>query len=91
MQDIKSVLEKFLRKTGMDKPVLQNRALVVWNEVVGDTVAGRAQPEEVKHGVLVVKVDTPVWRNELSLRKSEIVKALNRAIGESVIKDIRLI
>lgn len=91
MQDIKSVLDSFLRKTGLDKPVLQNRALVVWNDVVGDAVAKRTTPEEVKHGTLVVKVDTPVWRNELSLRKQEILKALNRHLGKQVINDIRLI
>lgn len=91
MQDIKSVLETFLRKTGLDKAVLQNRALIVWNEVVGEAVARRAHPEEVKHGVLIVRVDTPVWRSELSLQKSEILDALNRQLGERVIKDIRLI
>lgn len=91
MQDIKSVLDSFLRKTGLEKPVLQQKALVVWNEVVGDTVAKRTQPEEVKHGVLVVKVDTPVWRNELSLRKKEILERLNQALGQRVINDIRLI
>lgn len=59
MQDIKSVLENFLRKTGMDKPVLQNRALDVWADVVGKRVAKRTEPEEVKHGVLVVRVERP--------------------------------
>lgn len=91
MQDIKSVLDSFLRKAGLDRPVLQNRALVVWNDVVGEAVAKRTEPEEVKHGVLVVRVDTPVWRNELSLRKKEILEALNQALGERVIKDIRLL
>lgn len=75
----------------MDKPVLQNRALVVWDEVVGEAIAKRAHPEEVKHGILVVRVDTPVWRNELSLKKNQILDALNQALGEPVIKDIRLI
>ncbi|MFQ6615323.1 MAG: DUF721 domain-containing protein [Fidelibacterota bacterium] len=85
------MLDSFLRKAGLDRPVLQNRALVVWNDVVGEAVAKRTEPEEVKHGVLVVRVDTPVWRNELSLRKKEILEALNQALGERVIKDIRLL
>ena len=91
MEDIKKVLNKLLKSTGIDKAVLQNRSLIIWNEVVGEAVSNNATAEEVKHGTLVVRVRTPVWRNELSLRKREILHKLNKALGEPVIKDIKLI
>ncbi|MFQ6673227.1 MAG: DUF721 domain-containing protein [Fidelibacterota bacterium] len=91
MESIKKALNTFLRTAGIERAVLQTKALLVWNEVVGEVVASNTFPEEVKHGTLVVRVKTPVWRNELSLRKREILHGINRALGKNVIKDIRLI
>jgi len=91
MEEIKKTLEKLLMDTGIETPVLQHRSLLVWSKVVGETIAKNSSPEEVKHGKLIVKVSTPVWRNELILRKKEILEKLNKALGKKVIKDIKLL
>ena len=91
MRELKNVLEALLKDMGLDRPVLQNRSLLVWSDVVGEAVADNTTPEEVKHGILRVKVSTPVWRNEIALQKKEILKKLNEALGKKVIKDIKLI
>ena len=91
MEEIKKILEKLLMDTGIETPVLQNRSLLVWSKVVGETIAKNSSAEEVKHGKLIVKVSTPVWRNELILRKKEILEKLNKALGKKVIKDIKLL
>lgn len=59
--------------------------------MVGKAVAENTTAEEVKHGTLIVRVSTPVWRNELALRKGEILNKLNEALGKKVIRNIRLI
>lgn len=80
-----------LKNTGIEKAVLQNKAVFLWDEAVGEAIARNAQATEVKHGIVMIKASTPVWRNELVLRKREIVKNLNNLIGKRVIKDIRFI
>jgi len=80
-----------LQKFGIDNAVAQNNALNIWNEVVGDTVAKNAQPERVEHGIIIVKVSSPTWRQELFFQKNEIIKKINKNIGKNVIKDIRFI
>jgi len=80
-----------LQKFGIENAVAQNNALNIWNEVVGETVAKNTLPERVEHGIIIVKVSSPTWRQELFFQKNEIIKKINKNIGKNVIKDIRFI
>lgn len=80
-----------LKRFGIDKAIAQNKALNIWNEIVGDTVAKNTQPDRVEHGVIIVKVSSPTWRQELYFKKKEIIQKLNNTIGKNVIRDIRFI
>jgi len=80
-----------LRKFGIDNAIAQNNALNIWNEIVGDTVAKNTEPDRVEHGVIIVKVSSPTWRQELYFQKKEIIQKINNKIGKNVIRDIRFI
>ena len=90
MQELGTALKKALKKSGIDRAVHQNKALFVWENVVGKTVAKNCSAEEVNHGTIVVKASTPVWRNELALKKKEIIEKLNNKLGEKLINDMRI-
>ncbi len=91
MQSLKIAINSMLKKFGIDNAIAQNNALNKWNEIVGDTVARNTQPERVEHGVIIVKVSSPTWRQELQFQKKEIIQKINNTIGKNVIKDIRFI
>ena len=91
MQELSTVLKKALKKSGIDRAVRQNEALLIWENVVGKTVAKNCTAEEINHGTIVVKASTPVWRNEMALKKTEIVENLNKKLGEKLIQDMRII
>ena len=91
MQELRKIIQTLLADTGIEKAVLQHKSLLIWKEIVGETIANNSEPSDVKHGVLTVKVSTPVWRNELVFRKKEILEKLNKVLGKDVIKDIKLV
>jgi len=91
MQKLGKAINSMLKSVGIDRAVQQNESLLIWEKVVGTAVAENTTAEEVKHGTLIVRVSTPVWRNELAIRKGEILNKLNDALGKKVIRDIRLI
>ena len=80
-----------LRRFGIDNAIAQNNALNIWDDAVGESVAMNAKPDRVEHGVLIVKVSSPTWRQELYFQKKEIIEKINQAIGKKVIRDIRFI
>jgi len=91
MQSLKIAIDSMLRKFGIDNAIAQNNALNIWNEIVGDTVAKNTEPDRVEHGVIIVKVSSPTWRQELYFQKKEIIQKINNKIGKNVIRDIRFI
>ncbi len=91
MQSLKIAIDSMLRKFGIDNAVAQNKALNMWDEIVGDNVARNTKPDRVEHGVIIVKVSSPTWRQELYFQKNEIIEKINNTIGKRVIRDIRFI
>ena len=91
MKKLGIVIDHLIKSEGIEQPILQNKALINWEEIVGKQIAKHSTPEEVKHGVMVVRVETPVWRNELTLRKNEILEKLNKGSHTKIIQDIKFI
>ena len=91
MKPIKTVLNTFLFKTGLDKGVKQQQALALWPTAVGKQIADNTTAQDVKHGTLIVRAKSPAWAQELQLKKKEILSTLNSALGKRTIKDIRFI
>ena len=73
MKPIKTVLNTFLFKTGLDKGVKQQQALALWPTAVGKQIADNTTAQDVKHGTLLVHAKSPAWAQELHLRKKEIL------------------
>jgi predicted nucleic acid-binding Zn ribbon protein len=54
-------------------------------------VAKNASAESIEHGILLVRVTTPAWRQELQFQKKEIINSINKEIRQKIIKDIKFI
>ncbi len=91
MQQLKKAIDLFLKNAGLEKGVNQNKALLIWKDVVGNTIAENTSPEKVEHGILTVKADNPSWRQELIFKKHEIVEKLNLRLGKNTIREIKFI
>ena len=85
-----AVLDALTRKMGVHERLEPYRAWKVWAEVVGPQTAQHAQPFRLRAGVLEVRVDHPVWMQQLQLLKPRILERLNRAIAPGVLADIHL-
>lgn len=69
----------------------QESAIFLWKEIVGKTVSTVTEVKKVENGVLLIKTQSPTWRQELYMQKKEIIKKINRKIGSRAIKEIRFI
>jgi predicted nucleic acid-binding Zn ribbon protein len=88
-KDLGSSLERLVDDLGIRKKLAEYEAVLRWESLVGEHIARAASAVKIANGVLLVKVRTSTWRNELSLRKAEIIKAVNTGLGRDVVKDIR--
>ena len=91
MQKLKAAINNLLKAAGLEAGVSQNKALLVWDDVVGTRVSENTTPEKVEAGTLYIKASNPTWRQELIFKKEEILKKLNKRLGEKTIKEIKFI
>jgi predicted nucleic acid-binding Zn ribbon protein len=84
-----SALDELVLGLGIKKKLQEYDAVVYWETVVGKQIANMATATRIIQGVLFVHVKTSTWRNELTMRKKEIIAKLNNVVGINVVKDIK--
>lgn len=92
-RDVKSVgelLQQFIRKEGLETPLLQKRIVDSWSTVTGNVVAQYTGEKFIKNQVLHVKITNPALRQDLSMMHTQLTRRLNEAVGSSVITDVRV-
>ena len=62
----------------------------VWPDVVGATLACRAQPVRIINGTLTVSVSSAPWMQELRFMTAMMKEKLNIRLGDEVVKEIVL-
>ena len=87
-QPLGLVLSKILKTSGIDKGIKQRQAILIWDKVVGQKMASQSKAIKVEDSKIFVKVKNPVWRSEILLMKNQILGALNKSLGQEVIKDV---
>jgi len=90
VEKLSNTLKKLLTGRGLAGRFSIFRVTARWEEAVGDVVAEHARPQSLKGGKLSVLVDSPVWMQQLSFLKPELVEKVNRSLGEELVKDIVL-
>jgi predicted nucleic acid-binding Zn ribbon protein len=65
------------------------RRLALWREVVDERVGKNAEAIKIRNRTLYVSTSSPVWAQELSFLKKEIIEQFNKKAGREVISDIR--
>ncbi len=90
-QPLKNILSEYLNREPIKKINNIINIQNIWTEVVGKTISINTEIIEIKNKTLLVKTKNPIWRNELSLQKTDLLKKLNKNKHINNIKDIRFI
>lgn len=91
IKSLNDALGELVESLGIGKKLHEYEAVTRWEEIVGEQIAKVSAPTRIDKGALVVKVSNGPWRNELTLRKEEIISKINTTLGEGVVRDIRFV
>ncbi len=86
---IGEILKSVLPAARRDQDTDLARIWGLWDEVVGRVVAENAQPEAFKGKLLLVRVGSSPWAQQLSFMKREIIAKVNEALGRELVEEIR--
>ena len=85
---IKNLLSDFLN--GKDFRAINDTISLtaVWKQSVGKPILKNTEIIDFKNGKLIIKTSNPIWRNELSFQKNELLNKLQKAEPELNITEI---
>ncbi len=82
-------LRKLTGTLGIAARLSEYDVITGWDRIVGEQIARVTTAERVEHGILYVAVRSAAWRNELSMRRMEILDLIHRSVGRKVVREIR--
>ena len=90
VQSISDLLNMYLRREGLETPLLQKRAVDASDTLMGPSIARYTGKKFIKNQTLFVKILNPALRQDLTMMRSRIVKRINETVGSQVIVDVRI-
>ena len=88
-EHIGTVLQHFLREEGLETPYNQFRIIKALEEVLGHGISRYLGNAFIRNQTLNVEIKSPILRQELTMRRTTLVKSLNAQVGTQVITEIR--
>jgi predicted nucleic acid-binding Zn ribbon protein len=82
------LVERLLKRAGLEKRVKQWRIMSSWKEIVGAANARHSWPIGLKDGVLLVGCSSPAWAQTLSMLRGQIMEKITREMGECPLREI---
>ena len=87
---VADLLKQILGDKGLDERLPRYQAWLVWDKIVGEQIAKRARPLRIREKILEVRVDHPVWMQQLQMLKPQILRKLHEELPDCDIEDIYL-
>ena len=83
------ILGRVLGDLGLDGVARAHQIGTIWEEAVGEQVAKHCRPLGLWGDVLELEVDSPVWSQQLQLRKPELLTKLKEHLGKDAPRELR--
>lgn len=88
---ITDILQHAMRTQNMEDRLLERKALLLWGEIMGPDINRRTIERRIKSGEMTVRINSAPLRSELSMRRSPIIAALNKALGKEIVKTLKFL
>jgi predicted nucleic acid-binding Zn ribbon protein len=83
-------VRKVMASLGLKDRLRSEEVLQSWHGIVGDFVARHSSPQQLKDGVLTVRVLQPTVHFELErVWKRDILAKLRERFGKNVVRDVK--
>ncbi len=86
-----AALKKALRAPKIKRHLTAAEINKNWEAIVGSTVAEHVHPVSYEKGILTLKADSSVWRQQISLIKSELLDQISENQTTLKVRDLRVI
>jgi len=87
-KSIKDLLSDYFKGSGFKEINETINLNKTWNKIVGKTISKNTEITRIKNGKIIIKTSNPIWRNELTFQKEDLLNRLKKEEPEINIKEI---
>ena len=88
--NVGDIIRKLMKNPKLADRLDELDALEVWKELIGKQLQKYITDARMVKGSLLIKVKSAPLRNELSYKKTNLIKQINTKLGKEVVKEIVL-
>ena len=88
--NVGNIIRKLMKNPKLADRLDELDALEVWKELIGKQLQNYIAEARMIKGSLLIKVKSAPLRNELSYKKTDLIKQINTKLGKKVVKEIVL-
>ena len=88
--NVGDIIRKLMKNPKLADRLDELDALEVWKELIGKQLQNYITDARMIQGSLLIKVKSAPLRNELSYKKTDLIKQINTKLGKEVVKEIVL-
>ena len=85
---IQDALKQFLNQSRLKGEVQAMQIEEIWEKLMGKTISKYTESIKIIHQTLFITTNVAPLKQELLFQKENIIKRVNEALGESVIKEV---
>lgn len=85
---IENVVEDLMKVYQLEKKFSELEVTEAWKSVTNTIVGKRTVRVYVQENTMFVKLESASLKNELLMRKSQLIKDLNQKVGQEIIKTL---
>ena len=90
VSDASAHLEAILESVGMRGGLDEDLVKEAWKDLAGDAIASQTEPVSLRKGCLTLKVLQPAMRFHLEQLKPQLLRKLQKELGEENITKLRM-
>ena len=88
--EIKNLLDIFLKKNNLEKGLLDLEVKRAWHELIENGVSNYTTDVSLKNKTLYIKLSSPALKEELSYGKEKLMKLINERFKKKIVQKIVL-
>jgi predicted nucleic acid-binding Zn ribbon protein len=85
---IGTLLKEQIGALGWEPRLREEEVLTGWDAAVGPQIAAHARPSHIANHRLTIVTESPVWTQQLSLLKPELLRRISRSFGPEAVTDL---
>ena len=90
MQKLSGILSRLLKQYGLEGKMTEYMIAEKWEAIVGKNIASHSYPAGIHHKRLYIIVDSPVWLQEVSFYKGDLIENVNKYFDKKIIDEVYL-